>query len=175
MGGTSSDRAWMPSLGRRISPCWMSTAATQLAVREGMAKAIPRAQGSMAVVIPTISPLLSRSGPPELPGLTEASVWMRPSSTPSRVGRSRWRALTTPRLTERSRPRGLPMATTTSPIRTRVWSGSIRVGTALHAARTTARSVRSSAPTSVPSASPPPLKRTRKAPGARATCELVTT
>ena len=31
----------------------------------------------IAVLIPTRSPLMFRSGPPELPGLIEASVWIR--------------------------------------------------------------------------------------------------
>jgi hypothetical protein len=31
----------------------------------------------MAVLMPMTSPLMLRSGPPELPGLIEASVWMK--------------------------------------------------------------------------------------------------
>ena len=58
-------------------------------------------------------PALSSSGPPELPGLMAASVWIT-----SRMGRlvteriSRPRALITPVVSVWSRPKGLPMANT---------------------------------------------------------------
>ena len=44
----------------------------------GIAKPMPWAPPPMiAVAMPTISPSTLTSGPPELPGLIEASVWMK--------------------------------------------------------------------------------------------------
>ncbi len=65
----------------------------------------------MAVLTPMSRPELSSSGPPELPGLMAASVWM----TFLMVRRltdwiSRPKALTTPQVKVWSRPKGLPMA-----------------------------------------------------------------
>ena len=67
----------------------------------------------IAVLTPISRPALSSSGPPELPGLMAASVWMT-----SLMGRfvtdwiSRPRALMTPVVSVWSRPNGLPMAKT---------------------------------------------------------------
>src|SRR5439155_1523431 len=68
--------------------------------------------------MPMTFPSMFSSGPPELPGLIEASVWMksvnvRPSSFD---GTERPSAETTPVVTEPLRPNGLPTATTVSPI-----------------------------------------------------------
>ena len=38
---------------------------------------LPPLRLKIAVLIPTISPFLLISGPPEFPGLIEASVWMK--------------------------------------------------------------------------------------------------
>jgi hypothetical protein len=43
----------------------------------GIAKPIPCAVPRIAVFIPMTCPFRLRSGPPELPGLIEASVWMK--------------------------------------------------------------------------------------------------
>ena len=43
----------------------------------GMAKPIPLLSEAIAVLMPMTSPSASSSGPPELPGLIAASVWMR--------------------------------------------------------------------------------------------------
>ena len=46
----------------------------------GMAKPMPIEPSvweKIAVLIPMTSPLRLRSGPPELPGLIEVSVWMK--------------------------------------------------------------------------------------------------
>ena len=43
----------------------------------GIAKPIPLESVATAVLIPTTAPLASASGPPELPGLIAASVWIR--------------------------------------------------------------------------------------------------
>jgi len=45
----------------------------------GMANPRPWAPARMAVLMPISSPRMFRSGPPELPGLMGASVWMSPS------------------------------------------------------------------------------------------------
>jgi len=48
----------------------------------GMAKPMPAfmpVRERMAVLMPTTRPMASTSGPPELPGLMEASVWMKSS------------------------------------------------------------------------------------------------
>src|SRR5918911_351404 len=72
----------------------------------------------MAVFMPMTFPSMFSSGPPELPGLIEASVWMksvnvRPASFD---GTERPSAETTPVVTEPLSPNGLPTATTFSPI-----------------------------------------------------------
>ncbi len=46
----------------------------------GMAKPMPTEppdREKIAVLIPTTAPRLFTSGPPEFPGFTEASVWMK--------------------------------------------------------------------------------------------------
>ena len=61
-------------------------------------------------------PAASRSGPPELPGLIAASVWMTPSiSKPFGAWIVRFVADTTPVVSVRSRPNGLPIAIVGSP------------------------------------------------------------
>ena len=74
----------------------------------------------MEELMPTTAPVMSTSGPPELPGLMAASVWIAgyvvelpSSSEPTLTGRSR--ALTMPLVTVASRPNGEPIATTPSP------------------------------------------------------------
>ena len=64
----------------------------------------PRPTPATAVFTPTTRPALSASAPPELPGLSAASVWMTFSTTrltlPERVTIERPRALTTPAVTD---------------------------------------------------------------------------
>ena len=43
----------------------------------GIAKPMPFESAAIAVLMPTTSPSASSSGPPELPGLIAASVWIR--------------------------------------------------------------------------------------------------
>jgi len=50
---------------------------TCLAMFEGMAKPMPWAKLMMAVLMPMTSPCILNSGPPEFPGLMEASVWRK--------------------------------------------------------------------------------------------------
>ena len=71
----------------------------------------PRAM--IAVLIPTTLPSMSNSGPPELPWLIAASVWMKSSYGPYWM--SRLRAETIPSVTEPPSPNGLPIAITQSP------------------------------------------------------------
>ena len=65
----------------------------------------------MAVFMPISRPAESSSGPPELPGLIAASVWIAPRMR-RRVtdSISRSSALTMPRVSVRCRPKGLPIA-----------------------------------------------------------------
>src|SRR5437660_967018 len=79
----------------------------------------PRPTPATAVLMPTTRPELSASAPPELPGLSAASVWITSSITrtdvPARVGSDRPSALTTPAVTLPAKPTGLPTATTSGP------------------------------------------------------------
>ena len=45
----------------------------------------------IALLMPTTSPRLSSSGPPELPGLIDASVWMKSSYGPLPIEAAPWR------------------------------------------------------------------------------------
>ena len=67
-----------------------------------------------AVLIPITWPAALTSGPPELPELIAASVWMRSRSVPCSVSMSRPSAETIPWVTviPPSRASALPMATT---------------------------------------------------------------
>ena len=83
----------------------------------GMAKPMPLLSAAIAVLMPTTLPSASSSGPPELPGLIAASVWMRLLRcwSPS-VVIERPLAETMPLVTEFEYvPSGLPMATTSWP------------------------------------------------------------
>ena len=63
-------------------PLARSWGSTCLARFTGIAKPIPTdppLSEKMAVLMPTRLPRASTSGPPEFPGFTEASVWMKSS------------------------------------------------------------------------------------------------
>ena len=65
-----------PSSGKEYS-----SATTQLTLSTGMAKPIPAKapEGlTIAALTPINRPELSNSGPPELPGLLGASIWIMP-------------------------------------------------------------------------------------------------
>jgi hypothetical protein len=71
-----------PSRPRRTSPNSSSWSMTERAMLEGMAKPMPMLpppRERMAEFTPTSSPRRLTSAPPELPGLIEASVWMKSS------------------------------------------------------------------------------------------------
>jgi hypothetical protein len=57
----------------------MSWVITSRAIVIGIAKPMPCPLETMAVLMPITRPSRFRSGPPELPGLIEASVWMNAS------------------------------------------------------------------------------------------------
>ncbi len=105
---------------------------------------------SICVFTPMTWPRALRRGPPELPGLIGASVWMTWSMV-KRFGAviRRWSALTMPEVTVRSSPNGFPIATTESPTCTTSELPRVRGVSALAEASTrrTARSVEGSVPT----------------------------
>ncbi len=104
----------------------------------------------IAVLMPTTSPDEVTSGPPELPGLSAASVWITLSiSRPERVRNERPSALTTPAVTVHWKPKGLPIATTSWPTRNCRESPSRANAEASPSRRSTARSVSGSSPTRV--------------------------
>ncbi len=67
----------MPMYGRLSG--WPATAWAMIgrAMSIGMAKPMPLLSVAIAVLMPTTLPPASSSGPPELPGLMAASVWIR--------------------------------------------------------------------------------------------------
>ena len=70
-------------------------------------------RGEMAVLTPMTSALEFSTGPPELPGLIAASVWMMPRiKRPLSARIDRPRELTMPTVRVRSNPNGLPMTKT---------------------------------------------------------------
>src|SRR5207248_2724351 len=83
---------------------------------------------------------MSKSGPPELPRLMGASVWIKSSYGPAAM--SRLRAETMPAVTELPSPNGSPIAMTQSPTCARSESpNSAAVSGDLGCTRTSARSV----------------------------------
>ena len=94
-----------------------------MTVFDGMAKptpSLPPESLSICALTPMTLPCMLSSGPPELPWLIAASVWIE-SSIVKLFGDVIWRcsALTMPAVTVSSRPNGLPIATTPSPTCTR--------------------------------------------------------
>ena len=107
----------IPMYGRLSG--WPATAWAMIgrAMSIGMAKPMPLLPAAIAVLMPMTLPSASSSGPPELPGLIAASVWMRllRDWSPS-VVIERPLAETMPLVTEFEYvPSGLPMATTSWP------------------------------------------------------------
>src|SRR5262249_5051887 len=109
--------------------------------------AMPRPTPATAVLMPTTRALASASAPPELPGLSAASVWMTSSITRPRAGSDRPSALTTPAVTDPASPSGLPTATTSWPTLSVSASPSSAGSGVGPLARSTARSDSGSAPT----------------------------
>ena len=67
----------MPIHGRSSSSPATAWRMIGLAMLIGMAKKMPCAPSAKAVLTPMTVPVSSTSGPPELPGLMAASVWIR--------------------------------------------------------------------------------------------------
>src|SRR5439155_360828 len=114
----SAVSGWMPtpSQPRVTWPAEASWLTTGLARLTGIANPMPTEPPlrlTIAVLMPTTWPRALISGPPLLPGLMEASVWMKSSYGPSPMTRPV--ALTMPVVTVCSRPNGLPIAITGSP------------------------------------------------------------
>ena len=71
-----------PSQPRCTAPWSRSCATTDCTIFDGTAKPMPMLPPDgekIAVFTPTTSPAALNSGPPELPGLIDASVWMKSS------------------------------------------------------------------------------------------------
>ncbi len=149
-----------PSQARVTCPLSSSSGTSFLARLIGIAKPMPTLPPlwlKMAVVIPTTSPRSLNSGPPELPGLMGASVWMKSSYGPAPIARPL--ALTMPAVTVLLRPKGLPIATTQSPTLMPSESPSLAVGKLFAGSIfSTARSVFGSRPITLASSSRPSLK-----------------
>ena len=102
---------------------------------------------------PITWPSMLTSGPPELPGLMAASVWMKFSIAYGLFPRSmmpsvpRPIALTIPAVIVKSRPNGLPSASTHSPTRTASSGARSAAGRPSSSILITATSVDGSAPT----------------------------
>ena len=108
----------------------MSCSATRLAWLIGMAKPRPTLPpwvpgwlvppGWIAELMPITAPFALSSGPPELPGLIDASVWIALmyealQPCPSLEATGRCTALTMPVVTVPDRPYGAPIAMVASP------------------------------------------------------------
>ena len=120
---------------------------THRTVSIAVAKQIPCAIGMMAVFTPITSPRESTSGPPELPGLSAASVWTTSSiRRPLYARRLRPSALTTPAVTVCWKPYGLPIAIASWPTRKPRDEPSVAAVNPLAPMRITATSVSGSSP-----------------------------
>ena len=120
---TRSRRSPSSRRGRRTGRCPLVLRSLSfcLTVSIGIAKPMPTLPlppppVSICELMPMTRPVASSSGPPELPGLIAASVWMTLSIVKP-LGALIWRcsAETTPVVSVRSRPNGLPIAIVGSP------------------------------------------------------------
>ena len=121
--------------------------------------------------MPTTSPRVLNSGPPELPGFTATSVWMKGTALSS--GRERPLALTTPAVTVFSNPNGDPMASTHSPTLRSLVLPRMTVGRFLASILSTATSVLGSAPSTLAKNSRRSVSFTITSRASRTTCALV--
>ena len=145
-----------PSHGRSTDWPASSFGTISRTVSDGIAKPMPTfPPPAPAVAIceftPITRPLASSSGPPELPGLIGASVWITLSMRkPLGASISRSRPETIPAVAVRSRPSGKPMAIAASPTSTESDSASasgVTPSAALASTSSTARSDDGSVPT----------------------------
>ena len=133
-------------------PVAMSSEAMRAAVSIGMAKPRPMLptwpprlppSEAMAELMPMTAPLPSTSGPPELPGLMAASVWialMKASSPSPPAVTGRLSALTMPAVTVPWSPSGEPRAIAASPTSSALEEPSVTAGRPVSSTFTTARS-----------------------------------
>ena len=113
----------IPSHAPAPLPPVSSVSTTSRARLLGSAKPGPPPGPSVPItheLMPTTSPSRSSSGPPELPIVIAASVWMNRGPAP--FGPRRPTALTIPCVIEPCRPNGLPSASTIDPVRRRAES-----------------------------------------------------
>ena len=75
-GRSASDSTRTPMYERRTFPSAINCRDTSRIIALGIANDSPRPSPLISVFIPTIFPSTSKSGPPEFPGLIDASVWM---------------------------------------------------------------------------------------------------
>ncbi len=169
----------IPSQGCCTALPASSVEMTRLAVLMGTAKPTPTLPWTGLWIdssTPRTSPLAFSSGPPELPGLMGASVWIMPvNARPLGAVLLRPRPETMPEVSEPASPNGVPMASTGSPI----WAASELASTSgcrwLPAPETwtTARSSEASVPATAPATVVPSLKVTRICRAPATTCSLV--
>src|SRR4051794_25250597 len=104
-GGSGRAPPAIPIHARRTRPSRIRALTTRRVVAL-IGTARPRPMPATAVLMPTRKPRPSTSAPPELPGLSAASVWMTSSmmrvAPPERAGSERPSAETTPAVTEPS-------------------------------------------------------------------------
>ena len=128
--------------------------------------------------MPTTSPPASTSGPPELPTLMAASVWMSPLRVPSGELIVRSTAETIPVVTDGRPPRlrALPMAITGSPTSRSADVPSVAgCSGAAPSTLMTARSLSDALPTSEASCCEPSNRRTEMSSDSATTWALVST
>src|SRR5437879_4013115 len=120
--------------------------------------------------MPTTSPRMLNSGPPELPGLMGTSVWMNGTYPESSV---RPLALTMPAVALFSKPNGAPIASTHSPTLSPRESPILTVGRSLAGMRRIAISDFGSTPTTLAMYSRRSVRRTVTSLAPSTTCALV--
>src|SRR2546421_496096 len=120
--------------------------------------------------MPTTSPRMLNSGPPELPGLMGTSVWMNGTYPESSV---RPLALTMPAVALFSKPNGAPIASTHSPTLSPRESPILTVGRSLAGMRRIAISDFGSTPTTLAVYSRRSVRRTVTSLAPLTTCALV--
>ena len=166
---------WAPIHGWVARPLRWSSSTILPAVAAGTAKpmptlpppATPFALGTVeiAVFTPTWRPAQVTSGPPELPGLMAASVWIAPARTvvpPPALGTGMWRfnALTIPLVTVPDSPSGAPRATTGCPTTRTSRRARVSTGRPVRSTFNRARSVIGSVPIRVAGSRSPSLNST---------------
>ena len=112
--GAAAPRVSTPTPSQaRCTPPWRRISlTTKRTVLLATAKQMPCAPRIIAVLMPMTAPADETSAPPELPGLSAASVWITSSiGRPLRDASERPSAETTPAVTVELKPSGLPIAT----------------------------------------------------------------